>query len=158
MVLASGVRVRAHALVREKHTTEAVTLARCTADQFAGSYGRRSPKRLAAVGLLLLRGVTAVGSGGDRTAAKELLTEAKEVFRYVTLDRPDAWATLGPTDVALHELSALVAFGDACLTLRAARPLRRRHIPVLERRAALWMEVARACSRLGRVGGGGAAR
>lgn len=74
MVLASGVRVQAHVLVREKHTAEAVTLVRHTADQLTGSYDRRSPKRLADVGLLLLRGVTAVGSGGDRAAAKELLT------------------------------------------------------------------------------------
>ncbi|MGW4886529.1 helix-turn-helix domain-containing protein [Streptomyces murinus] len=154
VVLASSVRVQAHVLVREKHTTEAVTLVRHTADQLTGSYDRRSPKYLAAVGLLLLRGVTAASSRGDRAATKDFLAEAKEVSRYVTLDRPDAWATFSPTNVALHELSALVAFGDAGLALHAARPLMRRHIPVPERRAALWVEAARAYSQQGRLADG----
>lgn len=154
VVLASSVRVQAHVLAREKHTAQAVTLVRHTADQLTGSYDRRSPKYLAAVGLLLLRGVTAASGGGDRAATEEFLAEAKEVARYVSLDRPDAWANFSPTNVALHELSALVAFGDAGLALQAARPLMRRHIPVPERRAALWVETARAYSQQGRLADG----
>lgn len=154
VVLASSVRVQVHVLAREKHTAQAVTLVRHTADQLTGSYDRRPPKYLAAVGLLLLRGVTAASSGGDRAATEEFLTEAKEVARYVALDRPDAWANFSPTNVALHEVSALVAFGDAGLALQAARPLMRRHIPVPERRAALWVEAARAYSQQGRLADG----
>jgi transcriptional regulator with XRE-family HTH domain len=154
VVLASSVRVQAHVLAREKHTAQAVTLVRHTADQLTGSYDRRSPKDLAAVGLLLLRGVTAASGGGDRAATEEFLAEAKEVARYVSLDQPDAWANFSPTNVALHELSALVAFGDSGLALQAARPLMRRHIPVPERRAALWVETARAYSQQGRLSDG----
>ncbi|MER6369457.1 helix-turn-helix transcriptional regulator [Streptomyces mirabilis] len=154
VVLASSVRVQAHVLAREKHTAQAVTLVRHTADQLTGSYDMRSPKYLAAVGLLLLRGVTAASGRGDRAATEEFLTEAKEVARYVSLDRPDAWANFSPTNVALHELSALVAFGDSGLALQAARPLMRRHIPVPERRAALWVETARAYSQQGRLADG----
>ncbi|WP_189151209.1 helix-turn-helix domain-containing protein [Streptomyces lacrimifluminis] len=154
VVLASSVRVQAHVLAREKHTTQAVTLVRHTADQLTGSYDRRSPKYLAAVGLLLLRGVTAASGAGDRAATEEFLAEAKEVARYVSLDRADAWANFSPTNVALHELSALVAFGDSGLALQAARPLMRRHIPVPERRAALWVEAARAYSQQGRLSDG----
>lgn len=154
VVLASSVRVQAHVLAREKHTAQAVTLVRHTTDQLTGSYDRRTPKYLAAVGLLLLRGVTAASGGGDRVATEEFLDEAKEVARFVSLERPDAWANFSPTNVALHELSALVAFGDAGLALQAARPLMRRHIPVPERRAALWVETARAYSQQGRLGEG----
>ncbi|MCX4856118.1 helix-turn-helix domain-containing protein [Streptomyces canus] len=154
VVLASSVRVQAHVLAREKHTAQAVTLVRHTADQLTGSYDRRSPKYLAALGLLLLRGVTAASGGGDRAATEQFLAEAKEVGRFVSLDRPDAWANFSPTNVALHELSALVAFGDAGLALHAARPLMRRHIPVPERRAALWVETARAYSQQGRLSDG----
>ncbi|GAA3104045.1 hypothetical protein GCM10017687_14270 [Streptomyces echinatus] len=67
---------------------------------------------------------------------------------------PTPGATFSPTNVALHELSALVAFGDAGLALQAARPLMRRHIPVPERRAALWVEAARAYSQQGRLADG----
>ncbi|MEU6553077.1 helix-turn-helix transcriptional regulator [Streptomyces sp. NPDC046915] len=151
VILASSVRVQAHVLAREKHSAQAVTLVRHTAGRLTGSYDRRSPKYLAAVGLLLLRGVTAASAGGDRAATGEFLTEAKELARYVCLDRPDAWANFSPTNVALHEVSALVAFGDAGHAIRAARPLMRMPIPVPERRAALWVEAARAYSQQDRL-------
>lgn len=154
VVLASSVRVQAHALARDSHTAQAVTLVRHTADQLTGSYDQRSPKYLAALGLLLLRGVTAASSGGDRSATRDFLTEAKEVARYVALDSPDAWANFSPTNVALHGLSAAVVFGDAGVALDTARPLMRRHIPVPERRAALWIEAGRAYSQQGRLADG----
>ncbi|MFD0393516.1 hypothetical protein ACFQ3Z_17660 [Streptomyces nogalater] len=74
--------------------------------------------------------------------------------RYVALDRPDAWASFSPSNVALHEVSALVAFGDADRALRAARPLMRRPLPVPERRAALWIDMARAYGQQGRLADG----
>lgn len=154
VVLASSVRVQAHLLAREKHTIQAVTLVRHTADQLTGAYDKRSPRYLAALGLLLLRGVTAASGGGDRSATKDFLTEAKDVARYVDLDRPDAWANFSPTNVALHAVSAAVTFGDAGVALETARPLMRRHIPVPERRAALWVEAARAYSQQGRLADG----
>ncbi|WP_030682350.1 helix-turn-helix domain-containing protein [Streptomyces sp. NRRL B-1347] len=151
VVLASSIRVQAHALAREKHTSQAVALVRHAADQLTGAYDRRSPKHLAAVGLLLLRGATAASGAGDRAAAEDFLAEAGEAARYVAVDRTDAWANFSPTNVALHELSALVAFGDAGLALRAAGPLLRRPIPVPERRAALWVETARAYTQQERL-------
>ncbi|MEU7023941.1 helix-turn-helix transcriptional regulator [Streptomyces sp. NPDC046203] len=151
VVLASSVRVHAHVLTREKHTGQAVILVRHTADQLAGAYDQRPPRYLAAVGLLLLRGVTAASSAGDRAATREFLDEAKDVARYVALDQPDAWANFSPTNVALHAVSASVAFGDAGIALNAAAPLMRRHIPVPERRAALWVEAARAYNQQGRL-------
>ncbi|MGW8975696.1 helix-turn-helix domain-containing protein [Streptomyces platensis] len=154
VVLASSVRVHAHVLARDGHTAQAITLVRHTADQLTGAYDQRSPKYLAALGLLLLRGVTAASTGDDRSATQDFLTEAKEVARYVALDRPDAWANFSPTNVALHGVSAAVAFGDAGIALKTARPLMRRHIPVPERRAALWVESARAYSQQGRLADG----
>ncbi|MFB7499419.1 helix-turn-helix domain-containing protein [Streptomyces sp. NPDC056161] len=154
VVLAASVRVHAHVLVREKHTAQAVNMVRHTADQLTGSYGQRSPRYLAAVGLLLLRGATAASRNGDRDTTQDFLTEAKEVARYVAFDRPDAWANFSPTNVALHEVSAAVSFGDAGIALHTARPLMRRHIPVPERRAALWVEAARAYSQQGRLADG----
>ncbi|MCX3059798.1 helix-turn-helix domain-containing protein [Streptomyces beihaiensis] len=154
VVLASSVRVHAHALTRGDHAVQAVTLVRHTANQLTGSYDQRSPRYLAALGLLLLRGVTAASNGGDRSATHDFLTEAREVARYVALDSPDAWANFSPTNVDLHAVSAAVTFGDAGIALETARPLMRRHIPVPERRAALWVESARAYSQQGRLGDG----
>ncbi|WP_329128234.1 heavy metal transporter CzcB [Streptomyces sp. NBC_01465] len=151
VILASSVRVHAHLLAREKHTSQAVTLVRHTADQLTGAYDQRSPRYLAALGLLLLRGVTAASNGGDRSATQDFLTEAKDAARFVTLDRSDARANFSPTNVALHAVSAANAFGDAGVALETAGPLMRRHIPVPERRAALWVEAARAYTQQGRL-------
>ncbi|MQS35828.1 helix-turn-helix domain-containing protein [Streptomyces katsurahamanus] len=154
VVLASSVRVHAHVLARDGHSAQAVTLVRHTADQLTGSYDQRSPEYLAALGLLLLRGVTAASTGGDRSATEDFLAEARDVAHYVSLDRPDAWANFSPTNVTLHGISAMVVFGDAGVALDAARPLMRRHIPVPERRAALWVETARAYNQQGRLADG----
>ncbi len=154
VVLAASVRVHAHVLVREKHTAQAVNIIRHTADQLTGSYDQRPPRYLAAVGLLLLRGATAASRNGDPDTTEDFLTEAREVARYVTFDRPDAWANFSPTNVALHQVSAAVSFGDAGIALKTARPLMRRHIPVPERRAALWVEAARAYNQQGRLADG----
>ncbi|WP_445401101.1 helix-turn-helix domain-containing protein [Streptomyces sp. LE64] len=154
VVLASSVRVQAHLLTRDGHSAQAVTLVRHSADQLTGSYDRRSPEYLAALGLLLLRGVTAASTGGDRSATEDFLAEARDVAHYVSLDRPDAWANFSPTNVTLHGISAMVVFGDAGVALDAARPLMRRHIPVPERRAALWVETARAYNQQGRLADG----
>lgn len=154
LVLAASVRLQAHVLVREQHARQAVTLIQHTASQLTGSYDRRSPHHLAVLGLLLLRGVTAASRAGDRAATSEFVTEAKEVARYIALDQPDAWANFSPTNVTLHQISAAVSFGDAGIALDAARPLMRRHIPVPERRAALWIETARAYAQQGRLADG----
>ncbi|MFJ9946649.1 helix-turn-helix domain-containing protein [Kitasatospora sp. NPDC091207] len=154
VVMASSVRVQAHVLARDRHTAPAVTLIRHTADQLSGSYDRRPPEYLAALGLMLLRGVTAASAGGDRATTAEFLAEAQEVARYVDLDSPEAWANFSPTNVALHSVSASVVLGDAGAALDAAQPLMRRRIPVPERRAALWVEAARAYSQQGRLAEG----
>ncbi|MDH6123185.1 helix-turn-helix transcriptional regulator [Kitasatospora sp. GP82] len=154
VVMASSVRVQAHVLARDRHTKPAITLIRHTADQLASSYDRRPPAYLAALGLMLLRGVTAASAGGDRATTAEFLAEAQEVAHYVELDAPDAWANFSPTNVALHSVSASVVLGDAGAALEAAQPLMRRRIPVPERRAALWVEAARAYSQQGRLAEG----
>ncbi|WP_030392682.1 helix-turn-helix domain-containing protein [Kitasatospora purpeofusca] len=154
VVMASSVRVQAHVLARDRHTAPAVTLIRHTADQLSGSYDRRPPEYLAALGLMLLRGVTAASAGGDRATTAEFLSEAQEVARYVDLDSAEAWANFSPTNVALHSVSASVVLGDAGAALEAAQPLMRRRIPVPERRAALWVEAARAYSQQGRLAEG----
>ncbi|WP_432014708.1 helix-turn-helix domain-containing protein [Streptomyces cucumeris] len=154
VVLASSVRVHAHVLARERHSAQAVTLVRHQADQLAGAYDRHPPRYLAALGLMLLRGVTAASAAGDRAATQDFLNEAKDVARYVALDHPDAWANFSPTNVELHAVSAAVALGDPGAALGLARPLMRRPIPVPERRAALWVETARACAQQDRLADG----
>ena len=154
IVLASSVRVQTHLMARERHHAPAVTMVRHTADQLGSHYDRREPGDLAAFGLMLLRGVTAASTGGDRSTTAELLDQADEVARYVDRDHPDAWANFSPTNVALHRVSAAVALGDAGAAIDTARPLLRCRIPAAERQAALWVDLARAFNQQGKLSEG----
>lgn len=154
IVLASSVRVQTHLMARERHHVPAVTMVQHTADQLRGHYDQREPGDLAAFGLMLLRGVTAASTGGDRSTTADLLDQAEEVARYVDRDHPDAWANFSQTNVALHRVSAAVALGDAGAAIDTARPLLRRRIPAPERQAALWVDLARAFNQQGKLSEG----
>ncbi|MFI1097593.1 helix-turn-helix domain-containing protein [Streptomyces sp. NPDC020917] len=154
IVLASSIRVQAHLLAREGHATEAVVLVRHGVDQASDSCDRWSPRHLAVWGMLLLRGVTAAATGGDRDSAKDFLREAREIAVRMPASHPDVWSNFGQVNVELHAVNASVLLGDAGLALRTARPLMRRRILVPERRAALWTDVARAHSQQGRLSEG----
>ncbi|AQA12730.1 hypothetical protein BV401_22090 [Streptomyces malaysiensis subsp. malaysiensis] len=97
---------------------------RHTAEQLAGFYDRRPPRYLAALGLMLLRGVTAASTAGDRAATQDLLTEAKDIARYVALDRPEP----GPTSVP--PTSSCTPSAPQLVADMAARD-RRRAVPEL---------------------------
>ncbi|WP_329570097.1 helix-turn-helix transcriptional regulator [Kitasatospora sp. NBC_01266] len=154
IVLASSVRVQTHLMAREHHHAPAVTMVQHTADQLGGHYDQREPGDLAAFGLMLLRGVTAASTGGDRSTTAELLDQADEVAQYVDRDHPDAWANFSQTNVALHRTSAAVALGDAGAAIDTARPLLHRRIPAPERQAALWVDLARAFNQQGKLSEG----
>lgn len=154
VVVASSVRVHAHLLAREKHPAQAVALVRHTAAHLAGSYDRRSPRHLTVLGMLLLRGVTAASMGGDREAVQEFLVEAREVAKHIPAHQRDTWSNFGETNIELHAVNAAVALGDAGTALHTAVLLMRRRIPVPERRAALWIDAARAYSQQGRLADG----
>ncbi|NUU22428.1 MAG: helix-turn-helix transcriptional regulator [Streptomycetaceae bacterium] len=149
-VTASSTRVQAHTLVRAGHAREAAALVRYTADPLLGAYDRRSPRELAALGLLLLRGSTAAAAAGDQAGVAEFLAEARDVARHVDTERPDAWANFSTTNVDLHALSAHAAMHETGRGLDLARALAARPIPIPERLAALGLETARLHAQSGR--------
>ncbi|WP_424217031.1 helix-turn-helix transcriptional regulator (plasmid) [Streptomyces sp. BI20] len=149
--LAAASRLQAHVLLRDTHTQQAVTLVQHVAAPLLGSYDKRTPRYLAALGLLLLRGATAAGRNKAPDTAAAFLAEAHEVARYVQLDSVDGWAVFSPTNVELHTLAHHVTNGDTTAALRAVTTLSRRHIPVPERRAALWLDAARAFDQRDRL-------
>ncbi|SFF70720.1 Helix-turn-helix domain-containing protein [Actinacidiphila alni] len=154
VVVASSVRVHAHLLARENHAAQAVTLIRHVVDQMSGAYDLKSSRHLAVLGMLLLRGVTASALAGSRNSVRDFLTEARDVAARMPDSTQDTWSNFGRVNVELHAVNASVVLGDAGLALDAARPLMRRHIPVPERRAALWTDAAHAYSQQGRLADG----
>ncbi|MBM9510461.1 helix-turn-helix domain-containing protein [Actinacidiphila acididurans] len=151
VVLASSVRLHAHLLARENHAPQAVVLIRHAADQLVGSYDRRSPRHLAVLGMLLLRGVTAAALGSDRGSVRDFLSEARDVAGSMPGSPPDKWSNFNLVNVELHAVNASAVLGDAGMALDAAKPLMHRHISVPERRAALWTDAAHAYSQQGRL-------
>ncbi|MGH3320051.1 MAG: hypothetical protein ACRDN9_07700 [Streptosporangiaceae bacterium] len=105
---------------------------------------RPSLDDLSIYGSLLLRGAIAASSVGDRSTALELLGEATDAARHVGGDDNRRWTAFGPTNVCQHWVNASVALGDAGTAVEHARSIDVTRIPIAERQASLFIDVARA--------------
>lgn len=112
-ILASS--VRAHVLTREKHTAQAVTLVRHSAGELAGSYDQRSPRYRAAIGLLLLRGMTAASTADDCEATSEFLDRDRGHRSLRRIRPPRGLGQLQPHRLRPPRGERSVAFGTPAL-------------------------------------------
>jgi transcriptional regulator with XRE-family HTH domain len=149
LAIAAGRRATVRVLTRCGQEHHAATLAAQAADRLSESTALDGPRPLSAYGALLLRGAEAHACAGGRTEAMTLLGEAAAVARRLGMDGNFGWTAFGPTDVALHRISALLALGDPGMALHVARGVDPHRITVTERRVALHLDTAQAWHRLG---------
>jgi hypothetical protein len=101
-------------------------------------------------GALLLRGALAAARGDDRDTATMLLDEADGLARRLGRDSNQRWTAFGPTNVMLHRVSAAVSLGDAGRALAYAQRVPLDKVVLAERRASLFVDVARALTQWGK--------
>jgi hypothetical protein len=101
-------------------------------------------QQLSVFGSLLLRGAIAAALAGDRAGALELLDEADKAATPFGEDRNHRWTAFGPTNVLLHRVHVAVTLGDAGTALEHARAVDLDSLAVMERRACLCIDAARA--------------
>src|SRR6266568_1032959 len=102
-------------------------------------------------GHVVLQAAMAAAALGDQGKASELIGEATDVARFVTPGSNHYRLAFEPVNVTLHEVGALVILGENdravevadAITVAGLRMLRQ------ERRAALLVDTARACSQAG---------
>lgn len=150
LVLGSSARILTHTLMSGGHLARAAQLAGDMAAQLDSTVGTATPDSLSVYGALLLRGSIAAANDDDRGAALTLLDEADKAGRRLGADGNYHWTAFGPTNVLLHRVNIATTLGDAGQAIEHARHVDLDQVPITERRAALFVDVARAYNQWGR--------
>jgi len=81
---------------------------------------------------------------GDRGTARTLIGEAVEAANTLGTDGNHRFTAFGPTGVGLYQISIARVLGDYGTAVEAARRIKPAGIPLAERRARYWSDVARS--------------
>lgn len=144
----AGFRI-ANALLSLGRPSQALTLNLSLADRLEPGSGTEPVRAL--YGHILLQAAMAAAAAGDDGRAADLIAAAREASRFVAEGSNHYRLAFGPVNVALHEVAALVALGENGHALHVADSIGAGSLRTLrkERRAALMIDTARACSQAG---------
>lgn len=149
IAIAASARIVTHTLISTGHNERARFLAITAADELAREVplARSRPAR-SVYGALLLRASVACARD-DRETAYELLEDAGAMARTLGDDANERWTAFGPANVLLHRVHVALALGDAGSAIRTARQVDVGSIVLAERKASLFLDVARAYQQCG---------
>ncbi len=150
VAVAASARIMTHTLMSGGHLPAAVSAASSHAARLDRDIERRTAESLSVYGALLLRGAIAAAQHGDRGSAHNLLGEADEAARQLGADDNLRWTAFGPANAMLHRVNIAVTLGDAGTAIDVARRVDLSKVTVTERKAALYIDVARAFLQWGR--------
>jgi len=144
----AGFRI-ANALLSMGRAGQALTLNLSLAGRLDGESGTEELRAL--YGHILLQGAMAAAAWGDDARTRDLIGAARQVARFVAPGSNHYRLAFGPINVALHEVAALVALGENGRAVQVADAISGEGLRRLrkERRAALLVDTARACSQGG---------
>lgn len=149
LVLASTARAAAHALLAVGRFDDAVEMGNTAVVWLSDQLAEADPAALSLLGMLHLRTAVAAARREDRSTAAELLDKADAAAELLGSDA-DHWHTsFGPTNVAVHRVSAALDLGDVAWVADHGQDLDVAALPV-ERRITHLTDVARALSHLAR--------
>jgi hypothetical protein len=106
------------------------------------------PLRWSLVGSLHLVGAMASARADDSREARTSLARARQAGQQLGHDANYGWTALGPTNVAVHDLSVAVELGDLQTAAAIAPTIDTRTLPV-ERRVRHALEVAKVYALTG---------
>lgn len=151
LVLASAARAGTHALLAVGRFDDALSLGNTASDWLAPQIEEGDPSALSLYGMLHLRTAIAAARRQDRTTAIELLRHADTAARNLNEDA-NYWQTgFGPTNVALHRISAMLDLGDVPYVVEHGPSISVDHLPV-ERRVTHLIDISRAQSMVAEDG------
>ncbi|MFX0593495.1 hypothetical protein [Melissospora conviva] len=148
--LAASARIMTHALMSNGHDAQAVTLAGKAADSLDRDTRLASTDAVAVYGALVLRGAIAAARQNDRDTAHAMLDEATRAATRLGYDGNDRWTGFGATNVLLHRVNIALTLGDAGTAVAIARTVPLEKVTLAERKASLFVDVARAYTQWGR--------
>jgi len=143
LILASAARAATHAMLARGRYQDAVQLGTAAAGYLDAATEDGDEVALSLSGMLYLRMAIAAARRNDRDATDELLRRAQDAGNRLGRDA-NLWHTgFGPTNVAIHRLSAALDLGDVAMVLKNGPRVSVAHMPS-ERAATFHMDLARA--------------
>jgi hypothetical protein len=110
----------------------------------------RGPEYLSVYGSLLSTAAYTAAVDGDRDTAHTLISEAIHAAGHLGADDNHQFTAFGPTGVGLYQISIARVLGDSGTAIEAARRINPAAIPLTERQARYWSDVARAFHQWGK--------
>jgi hypothetical protein len=139
----SSARILTHTLVAAGHPDRGQAFAARAADRLLAD-GSHESETFAVYGALVLRGAVAAAHAGKKDEAAAMLDAADDVARYVDDGGNLRWTGFDATNVLLHRLNVALAFADPGRALAVAGKVDVGNVRLAERKASLYLDVARA--------------
>lgn len=149
LVLAAARRAWAIVLRRAGHAETAQRLVVDTAASLHPDL-HRGPEHLSVYGSLLSTAAYTAAVDGDRDTARTLILEAVDTATRLGVDGNHRFTAFGPTGVGLYRISIARVLGDYGTAIEAAQRIPPATIPMVERRARYWSDIARSFHEWGK--------
>lgn len=146
LMIGSLYRSVAHALLSIGEFEQSAALCRAAADHLEPDLGTASPEYLSVYGMLHLVGAVASSRLEDRGDTTSFLAEADEAATRLGGDANHLWTAFGPTNVAIHRVTAAMELGDVQVAVDLGPRIDTGGLPT-ERRVRHAIETARAYVR-----------
>jgi transcriptional regulator with XRE-family HTH domain len=150
LMIGSLYRSVAHALVSIGEYEQSAALCRAAADHLEPGLATASPEYLSVYGMLHLVGAVASSRREDRGDTMAFLAEAGQAASRLGGDANHLWTAFGPTNVAIHRMTAAMELGDVQVAVDLGPRIDTGGLPI-ERRVRHAIETARAYVRWNRV-------
>jgi transcriptional regulator with XRE-family HTH domain len=149
LALASAARAGTHALLAVGRFDDAINLGQTAADWLRPKIRDNDPEALSVMGMLYLRTALAAARRQDRATTRDLLDSAGRAATSLGRDANYWQTSFGPTNVALHRVSAGLDLGDVNYVVEHGHEVDTSHMPT-ERSVAHRVDMARALSYVAR--------
>jgi len=151
-LIGSAARRVADALMHTYQGNDAVTLVRSAADRLAPHLHKADPAFISAYGMLLLKGSISAARLHQAADVRDLQGEALNLAAKLGADRNEGWSAFGPTNVLIHQVSALADMQSGGRVIEAAKNISRADLMRLpkERQASHMLDVARGYMQWGK--------
>ena len=147
---AASARAVTHAVLASGHHRQATGFALTAAQQLSDAISLTTLDGVSLYGALLLRAAVTAAHGEDRPTALGLLDEAGRRAAGVYPDANAYWTFFNPVNVSLHRVHVAARLGDAGVAIDHARRVDLGKVTLAERRACLYIDVARAYTQWGK--------
>ncbi|RKN47203.1 helix-turn-helix domain-containing protein [Streptomyces hoynatensis] len=152
VAIAGAARHLCDAMFHRGHSREAVEFATATAARHERALVSQGAQGLSVLGMLYLKAAMAAAHIESRSDVPGLLAEAEQAADRLGADGNAQWTAFGPTNVRIHQVSALVRMCEGARAVNTAEGIEPPRLSALprERRALHLVDVARALAQSAR--------